>query len=117
MGRSESGAAHYNRTFLKILRDALEEVFGRQAAGVLLKHIEQYYNLKWEETPENPEVFAEALNKVLGESSSVLENVIIQRLRAELNLKEGKSFTDIRKMRKDFIKSQQKLRQERSRSP
>lgn len=103
MSKGENSAAHYNRIFLKILREVLEEVFGKQAVGVLLKHMERRYNLRWEETPENPELFAEFLKKVLGGSSSVLESVIVQRLRAELDIKEGERLTDIKKMRRIFI--------------
>jgi len=87
----------FDDLLLETMDDVLKQVFGEEPAKVILKHIKKRYSLE-EEIPERVDVFSDALCKILGSGSVLIENLILKSLYSKLELKfeekEGYEFSD-----------------------
>jgi len=56
----------------KIVDKVLKQVFGEPATLFIYKYLEEKYSLKREDIPDQPEIFAEGLEKYLSDSGASL---------------------------------------------
>ncbi len=84
---------------LETIGDVLKQVFGEKPAKIILRNIKKGYSLRWEEIPTKAQVFAGALQKILGSSGAVIiEDLIVEilysKLKLEFKWKKGYGFSD-----------------------
>ena len=65
---------------LETIGDVLNQVFGENAAKTILRHMKKSSSLKWDEIPGRIEVFAESLQKILGQGAVIIEDLILETL-------------------------------------
>lgn len=71
----------------KIVDKVLKQIFGEPATLTIYKHLEEKYSLKREDIPNEPELFAEGLEKYLSDSgASVVLGMILDES-SEMRLK------------------------------
>ena len=61
----------------KIIDRVLTQVFGKEAANLIYKHLEHKYSVKRSEVGENLELFAEGLEEFLKSGAYVIEKRIL----------------------------------------
>jgi hypothetical protein len=93
---------------LETIGDILKQVFGENAAKTILRHMKKSSSLKWEEIPGRIEVFAESLQKILGQGAFIIEDLILEtlypKLEFEFEWKKGYRFSDyIEELRKKCL--------------
>ena len=87
----------------KVVDKVLRQIFGEPATLSIYKHLEENHSLQQEDIPDEPEIFAEGLEKYLSASgASVVLRMILDES-SELTLKkaEDRGFLDhLKEMRK-----------------
>lgn len=80
---------------LEIIDDSLM-VFGESVKELIYYTIEKDYGLKAGEITRNIGLFHQALEKIFGEGSKVIENVIVKKAyeRSNFQLMEGENFLE-----------------------
>ena len=73
----------------RIVDKVLKHIFGEPATSFIYKYLEEKYSLKREDIPNEPEIFAEGLEKYLSDSgASVVLGMILDES-SELKLKRA----------------------------
>ncbi len=87
-----------NETILDTIEDILLDIFGKRSFNVILEVVKENYSLNWKDVPGKAQVFAEALNHVLGVGSIIIQDLIIEslciKLNTELKWKKAYRFSD-----------------------
>lgn len=86
----------------KIIGDVAEEVmlniFGRKALESILRAMREKYFLDIDEIAERPQIFSEALRRIIGVGSVIIEDLIIENLHIKMGLefkwRKGYNFAD-----------------------
>ena len=95
--------------FTKAVEESLS-LLGESAKCSIYFHLETSFEIKREEIPKNPEVFAEKLEELFGGGSRYIKRLILKRLYEsaglELKCKKGYSFTDYINEVKEFLNKQ-----------
>jgi hypothetical protein len=73
----------------KIVDKVLKQVFGETATLFIYKYLEEKHSLNREDIPNQPEIFAEGLEKYLSESGASLVLGMILGESSELKLKKA----------------------------
>jgi len=83
---------------LETIGDVLKQVFGENAAKIMLQNVKKDYSLKLEEIPKRAQVFSDALRNILGSGGVIIEDLILETLYSKLELefkwKKGYTFSD-----------------------
>lgn len=92
------GKHDYREATLETIKTILLEIFGQDQFLNMIKVMEDSYSLNWEEIPEKPGVFSEALKGLLGKGSMIIEDLIVENLYIsyglEFEYKKTYSFND-----------------------
>jgi hypothetical protein len=77
-------------SFESILLDTIDEtlslVLSERAKEAIYSHVEKYYDLRKEEIPIKPEVFASCLEKIFGRAAAVMEKMVLKRFYSKLGI-------------------------------
>jgi hypothetical protein len=79
-----------SKDFQKIILEAIEEglaYLGESPKQAIFFHLENTFNLRVSNIPQNLEEFKEALRKIFGPGALYLERLILERLCRKLNMK------------------------------
>lgn len=100
-----------NDLILNIIENILLDIFGKKSLNNILLIMKKNYSLEWKDIPNRIGVFVEALHKIFGKGSVIIENLIIENLYLKLDLifkwKRGYKFSDyINELRKWFKETQ-----------
>jgi len=90
-----NGTTCLDDLILKVIKEVLIDVFGEKAFRVMINFFEKSYRAKWEEIPKRTYLFEDFLHKVLGEGSTILEELILQNIYSTLRMsfKRKKGYT------------------------
>lgn len=72
---------------LETMDSVLRKILGEGSAEIITLYAKKSYSIKGEETLKRVEALAEALRKILGFSSTIIENLILNSLYSKLELK------------------------------
>ncbi|MEM2092415.1 MAG: hypothetical protein QXR59_03935 [Candidatus Bathyarchaeia archaeon] len=103
----------------KIISDVAEEVmlniFGRKALESIIRAMREKYFLDLDEISERPQIFSEALRRIIGVGSIIIEDLIIENLYIkmglEFKLRKGYNFADYINEIKDFLEGKIRIAQ------
>lgn len=95
----------------KVIIDVAEEVilnvFGRRGLESIIQAIRERHCLDLDEISDKPHIFSEALHEIIGVSSVIIEDLIIEnlfmRLGLEFRWKKGYKFPDYVNEVKNYI--------------
>ncbi|MEM2913747.1 MAG: hypothetical protein QXR06_05350 [Candidatus Bathyarchaeia archaeon] len=95
----------------KVIIDVAEEVmlnvFGRRGLESIIRVLRERHGLDLDEMPDKPHIFSEALHEIIGVSSVIIEDLIIEnlymRLGLEFHWKKGYKFPDYINEAKNYI--------------
>ena len=73
----------------KVVDKVLKQIFGELAAVTIYEYLEEKYSLKREDIPDEPEIFAEGLEKYLSDSGASLVLGTILDESSELRLSKA----------------------------
>ena len=93
----------------RIVDKVLKQIFGELAAVTIYKYLEEKYSLKREDIPDEPEMFAEGLEKFLSDSgaSLVFGTILDASSELKLNKAEDKGFFEhLKKLKGSLNESQ-----------
>ena len=83
---------------LEIVESVLTEILGVEPTRVLLETMKKRYHLDIQEIPQEPRIFSHALEKILGNNHTIIEDLILEnlclKLKVRLKMKEGYTFSD-----------------------
>jgi hypothetical protein len=83
---------------LSVVDDTLKQVFKEEGAEVIYDYLKNSSNMKREEIAEKPEVFCDALERLMVSAARMIELMILKKLYSKLGLKftekEGYGFSD-----------------------
>jgi len=74
----------------EIVDKVLKQIFGEPATLFIYKYLEEKYSLKREDIPNEPEIFAEGLEKYLNDSGVSVVLKMILNESSELKLEKAK---------------------------
>ena len=98
-----------NRMISGVAERVMRSIFGRKAFDSILQVMSERYGLDLDEMPDKPRLFSEAMREIIGVSSVIIEDLIIENLYMkvglELRWKKGYSFPDYINEVKNFILS------------
>jgi len=87
-----------NRMISGVVEEVMSNIFGRKALCSILQFMREKYGLDLDEVPNKPQLFSEAMRKIIGVGSIVIEDLIIENLYVKIGLnfrwKKGYSFPD-----------------------
>ena len=87
----------------RIVDKVLKQIFGEPATLFIYKYLEENHSLKREDIPNEPEIFAEGLEKYLSNSGASIVLGMILNESSELTLKEAEDrgfFDHLKELRK-----------------
>ena len=101
-----------NKIISEVAEEVMLNIFGRKALDNILRAMREKYFLDLEEMPERPEVFSEALHRIIGLGSVIIEDLIVENLYAKMGLefrwKKSYTFPDyIKEIRKFLLNKAQ----------
>ena len=62
-------------------------IFGKRTLERILRIMREKYSLKIDEVSEKPQVFSEALRRIIGGNSIIVEDLIVESLYIKIGLK------------------------------
>jgi hypothetical protein len=89
----------------RVVDKVLKQIFGEPATLFIYKYLEEKHSLKREDIPNEPEIFAEGLEKYLSESGASVVLGMILNERSELKLKKAEErgfFEHLKELKKVF---------------
>lgn len=96
-----------NKIICEVAEEVMLNIFGRKALDNILRAMRERYLLDLDEMPERPYVFSEALHRIIGVGSIIIEDLIIENLYIKLGLefrwKKNYTFSDYINEIKNFI--------------
>lgn len=96
-----------NKIISEVAEEVMLNIFGKKALNSILRVMREKYFLDLSEMPERPYIFSEALRRIIGIGSIIIEDLIIENLHARVGLefrwKKGYSFTEYINEIKSFI--------------
>jgi len=72
-----------NRT----VEEVMLNIFGKRTLERILRIMREKYSLKIDEVSEKPQVFSEALRRIIGGNSIIVEDLIVESLYIKIGLK------------------------------
>ncbi|MBS7625269.1 MAG: hypothetical protein QW502_02720 [Candidatus Bathyarchaeia archaeon] len=96
-----------NKIISEVAEEVMLNIFGRKALNGIIRAMREKYLLDLSEMPERPYIFSEALRRIIGVGSVIVEDLIIENLHARVGLefrwKKGYGFTEYINEIKNFI--------------
>ena len=83
--RSGLPETSFNDKILKCIEKGMAPI-GESARNAILWHIEKNSQLKLSEIPSNPKLFLDALEKILGPGTPMVEKMIVRQIRSEFDI-------------------------------
>lgn len=103
------------KTISRTAEQVMLNVFGRKAFESILRAMRERYFADLEEISQNPQAFSEALRRIVGAGSVIIEDLIIENLYTRVGLefrwKKGYSFADYINEIKGFLKGKVQITQ------
>lgn len=101
----------------RIISDVAEEVmlgiFGRRALENIIRVLRERYGIDLNEISDKPHIFSEAMRRIIGAGSIIIEDLIIENLYMKTGLefrwKKGYSFPDYVNEVKNFMQGKVQL--------
>jgi len=75
-----------NKMISGVAEEVMLNIFGRKALDNILRAMREKYFLDLEEMPERPDVFSEALRRIIGVGSVIIEDLIVENLYMKIGL-------------------------------
>ncbi len=75
----------FDERILKCIEKGMAPI-GESARNAILWHIEKNNQLKLSEIPSNPKLFLDALEKILGHGTFVVEKMIVRQIESEFDI-------------------------------
>lgn len=75
----------FDERILKCIEKGMAPI-GESSTKAILWHIEKNYQLKLSGIPSKPKLFLDALEKILGPGTPMVEKMIVSRIRSEFNI-------------------------------
>ena len=76
----------FDAVLLEVINNVLENIFGQKFKNWILQIMENRYTLTQEEIPLKAHVFSDALNAILGKSSIIIEDLILDIVHEKFNV-------------------------------
>jgi len=107
MVSEEDCESHFEDLLLETIGDVLNQVFGENSAKTILRYVKKSSSSF---DRSRIEIFAVALQKILGQGAVIIEDLILETLYPKLGLefkwKKGYTFSDyIEELRKSALES------------
>lgn len=81
-----------------VVKEVMLSIFGRRGVEGILRVLRGKYGLDLDDVADKPHLFSEALHEIIGVSSVIIEDLIIENLYMKLGLefrwKKGYKFSD-----------------------
>ncbi len=103
MKSKTSGRKKKPERLFRIVDKVLKQIFGEPATLFIYKYLEEKHSLRREDIPNEPEIFAEGLEKYLSDSGASLVLGMILGESSELKLKKPEDrgfFEHLKELRK-----------------
>ncbi|MEM2431655.1 MAG: hypothetical protein QXX94_06855 [Candidatus Bathyarchaeia archaeon] len=106
MDRKES-EEQVNKIISEVAEEVMLNIFSRKALDNILRAMREKYFLDLDEMPKHPSIFSEALRRIIGVGSIIIEDLIIENLYIKLGLefqwKKNYTFSDYINEIKNFL--------------
>jgi len=76
----------YDGFVVKTIKVVLKEVLGEKAFRKMIRVMRENYSLELDDLPEKTEAFSWVLREILGEGSTIIEDLIVENLYTSLGL-------------------------------
>jgi hypothetical protein len=108
-GGGAEGIKRANKMISRVAEEVMLSIFGRKSLDNIIQIMKERYGLDLDEMPDKPRLFSEAMREIVGVSSVIIEDLIIENLYMKVGLeicwKKGYSFPDYINEVKNFILS------------
>lgn len=103
------GEERANKMISRVAKEVMLSIFGRKSLDNIIQIMRERYGLDLDEISSKPRLFSEVMRKIIGVSSIIIEDLIIENLYMKVGLKihwkKGYSFPDYINEVKNFILS------------
>ncbi len=88
----------FNELFLRTLDEVLTDVFSEKSVDEIFSTMENVYQLKKEDIPDNTHLLSKTLERIIGTGHLIIEDLVVENLYFKNGLdyenKKGYSFQD-----------------------